>query len=119
MLPFRTPFFAIVAHDPPPIVQPISIVYDRLGGLPVGRVARTAFSWYGDMDIAGHYAQFGQQKGMRATVVLHEPLDPRDFKDRKALAQAVYDIVADSAARLRQNRPVPIQPVTQNSRDNH
>jgi len=106
VLPFRTPFFAITAHDPPPIVQPVSIVYDRLAGLPVGRVSRTAFSWFGDMDIAGHYGNFGQLRGMRATVLLHPPLDPGDFPDRKALAGEVWRIVADSSARLRQNRPV-------------
>ena len=105
VLPFRTPFFAIAAHDPAPIIQPVSIVYDRLGGLPVGRVSRTAFSWFGDMDIAGHFAQFGQLRGMRVTVLLHPTLDPRDFPDRKALAAEVWRIVADSSARLRQNRP--------------
>ena len=106
VLPFRTPFFAIASHDPAPIIQPVSIVYDRLGGLPLGRVSRTAFSWYGDMDIAGHYASFGQQRGMRVSVVLHQPIDPRDFPDRKILAQEIWRIVANSAARLRQNRPV-------------
>ena len=106
VLPFRSAFFAIAAHDPAPIIQPVCIVYDRLGGLPLGRVSRTAFSWYGDMDIAGHFAGFGQLRGMRASVVLHQPLDPRDFKDRKALAEAVWQIVAESAGRLRQNRPV-------------
>ena len=107
VLPFRTPFFAIAAHDPPPIIQPVSIVYDRLGGLPVGRVRRTAFSWFGDMGIAGHFAQFGQLRGMRVSVVLHPPLDPRDFADRKVLASAVWRIVADGAGALRQNRAIP------------
>jgi len=106
VLPFRTPFFAIAATDPPPIIQPVSIVYDRLGGLPVGRVSRTAFSWYGDMDIAGHFAQFGQLRGMRVSVVLHTPLDPREFADRKALAGEVWRVVATGADRLRQNRPI-------------
>ena len=106
VLPFRTPFFAIAATGPPPIIQPVSIVYDRLGGLPVGRVSRTAFSWYGDMDIAGHFAQFGQLRGMRVSVVLHTPLDPREFADRKALAGEVWRVVATGADRLRQNRPI-------------
>lgn len=106
VLPFRTPFFAVAAHDPPPIIQPVSIVYDRLGGLPVGRVRRTAFSWFGDMDIAGHFSAFGQLRGMRVSVVLHTPLDPRAFADRKALAQEVWRIVADGASALRQNRPL-------------
>lgn len=105
VLPFRTPFFAIASHNPAPIIQPVSIVYDRLGGLPLGRASRTAFSWFGDMEIASHYANFGQLRGMRVSVLLHTPLDPRDFPDRKMLAQEVWRIVADGAARLRQNRP--------------
>jgi len=105
VLPFRSAFFAVAAGENPPLLQPVSIVYDRLGGLPTGRANRPAFSWYGDMDIASHYAKFGQQRGMRASVVLHAPVDPRDFPDRKVLAQAVWQIVADGAATLRQNRP--------------
>ena len=32
-------------------------------------------------------------------------LDPASFADRKALSQAVWQIVADGASTLRQNRP--------------
>ena len=105
VLPFRTPFFAVASGENPPIVQPVSIVYDRLGGLPLGRANRPVFAWYGDMDIASHFGRLGQLRGMRVSVVLHQPVDPRDFPDRKALAQAVWDMVADGAATLRQNRP--------------
>jgi 1-acyl-sn-glycerol-3-phosphate acyltransferase len=42
---------------------------------------------------------------MRATILLHPPLDPRDFANRKALTQAVWQASADGAALLRQNRP--------------
>jgi len=39
------------------------------------------------------------------TVLLHPPLDPARFANRKALAEAVWATVADGAATLRQNRP--------------
>jgi hypothetical protein len=42
---------------------------------------------------------------MRATVLLHAPVDPAAYPNRKALAQAVWQAVADGAATLRQNRP--------------
>lgn len=112
VLPFRTTFFAIAelraADDRGslPIIQPVSIVYDRLAGLPMGRANRPVFAWYGDMDIASHFWQLGQRVGLRATVLLHQPLDPAAFRDRKALAHVVWQIVADGAALLRQNRPV-------------
>ena len=107
VLPFRSSFFAVAeaAEGEPPLIQPVSVVYDRLGGLPAGRAARPVFAWYGDMDIASHFWRMGQNCGLRATVLLHAPLDPARYADRKALAQATWQIVADGAATLRQNRP--------------
>jgi 1-acyl-sn-glycerol-3-phosphate acyltransferase len=57
------------------------------------------------MDIASHFWRLAQHGGLRATVLLHVPLDPAQFSDRKALSQAVWHIVAEGAATLRQNRP--------------
>ena len=109
VLPFRTSFFAVAESGPdgkaPPLIQPVSVVYDRLGCLPTGRASRPVFAWYGDMDIATHFWRLGQRCGLRATVLLHAPLDPARFPDRKALSQAVWRIVADGASTLRQNRP--------------
>ena len=89
-----------------PLVQPVSVVYDRLAGLPVGNARRAVFAWYGDMDLASHFWQLAQWRSMRASILLHPPLDPADFPTRKALAQAAWDAVAEGAALLRQNRPV-------------
>jgi 1-acyl-sn-glycerol-3-phosphate acyltransferase len=108
VMPFRSAFFAIAMAPPggaPPLVQPVSVAYDRLAGLPIGRAGRPLFAWYGDMDIASHFWRLAQHRGLRATVLLHTPLDPARFADRKALSQAVWQTVADGAATLRQNRP--------------
>ena len=108
VLPFRSPFFALaegkdLAHQP--LIQPVSVVYDRLNGLPVGRSSRPVFAWYGDMDIASHFWRMTQHLDMRVTVLLHAPLDPATFRDRKSLSQAVWQTVADGASTLRQSRP--------------
>ncbi len=111
VLPFRSAFFSIAEtrDDGPtgagPLIQPVSLVYDRVGGLPAGRASRPLFAWYGDMDIASHFWRLAQYTGMRATVLLHPPIDPAAFSDRKQLAQAVWQVAADGAALLRQNRP--------------
>jgi 1-acyl-sn-glycerol-3-phosphate acyltransferase len=109
VLPFRSAFFAVAEAGEngaePPLIQPVSVVYDRLGGLPTGRASRPVFAWYGDMDIASHFWRLGQHIGLRATVLLHAPLDPARFEDRKALSLAVWQIVAEGASTLRQNRP--------------
>jgi 1-acyl-sn-glycerol-3-phosphate acyltransferase len=105
VMPFRSSFFAIAEGERPPLIQPVSVVYDRLAGLPTGRASRPLFAWYGDMDIASHYWRLAQHSGLRVTVLLHAPLDPAQFPNRKALSRAVWGAVADGAATLRQNRP--------------
>ena len=104
VLPFRSSFFAIAEGGAPALMQPVSVVYDRLGGLPTGRASRPLFAWYGDMDLASHFWQLAQHRGLRVTVLLHAPIDPASFPDRKALSHAVWRVVADGAATLRQNR---------------
>jgi 1-acyl-sn-glycerol-3-phosphate acyltransferase len=106
VLPFRTSFFAVAEGAGPPLIQPISVVYDRLGGLPTGRSSRPVFAWYGDMDLATHFWRFAQYRGLRVTVMLHPPLDPASFAGRKELSREVWRIVAHGASWLRQNRPV-------------
>jgi 1-acyl-sn-glycerol-3-phosphate acyltransferase len=119
VLPFRSAFFAVAEARKDddraalPLIQPVSVVYDRLDGLPAGRASRPVFAWYGDMDIASHFWRLGQHVGLRATVLLHAPLDPAGFTDRKALAQAVWRTVADGASTLRQNRPAQPLPVAE------
>lgn len=114
VLPFRSAFFSLAEYAAgsdglPPLIQPVSLVYDRLAYLPTGRATRPVFAWYGDMSLGTHVWNLAQQRGMRATVLLHAPLDPRDFPNRKALAQAAWTVVADGASTLRQNRPA--QPI--------
>ncbi len=111
VLPFRSAFLSVaelpVTPDgKPPVVQPVSVVYDRLAGLPTGRASRPIFAWYGDMDLASHFWRLAQERGLRATVLLHPPLDPTGFPSRKALTEATWSAAATGAATLRQNRPV-------------
>jgi 1-acyl-sn-glycerol-3-phosphate acyltransferase len=106
VMPFRTSFFAVAEGADPPLIQPVSVVYDRLDGLPTGRASRPVFAWYGDMDLSTHFWRFSQHRGLRATILLHAPVDPARFAGRKALSHAVWQAVAEGAATLRQNRPV-------------
>ncbi len=110
VLPFYSAFLAVVTHAgdgaPVPLVQPVSVAYDRLAGLPAGRATRPLFAWYGAMDLAPHCWHLLQQRSCRASVVLHEAFDPAALPSgRKHLADAVWHRVANGAATLRQNRP--------------
>jgi len=110
VLPFRSSLLSVAEGEPAPLVQPISLVYDRLAGLPAVRATRSVFAYYGDMSFGSHFWRLAQCRGVRATVLLHNPVDPRNYPDRKALTRAIWESVAEGAATLRQNRPaVPLQ----------
>ncbi len=107
VLPFRSSFLSVA--DAASGVQPVSLVYDRLGGLPACRRDRPLFAWYGDMDIASHFWRLARRPGARATILLHAPIAPGTYPDRKALTAAVGMVVAEGASSLRQNRaPTPL-----------
>jgi 1-acyl-sn-glycerol-3-phosphate acyltransferase len=103
VLPFRSAFLGVA--EMATLVQPVSVVYDRLGGLPVMRRDRAHFAWFGDMDIGSHFWRLARRSGGGVTVLLHDPVDPHAFPNRKVLTQAVERVVAEGAATLRQNRP--------------
>lgn len=104
VLPFRSSFFAVASAAAR--VQPVTVVYDRLGGLPVGRRDRPTFAWYGDMETGSHVWALLRRTGTRVTVVLHEDFAPESVPDRKLLAAHVGRTVSEAAAALRQNRDV-------------
>src|SRR5689334_18794389 len=57
VLPFKSALFAAAQQrqdDPPVIVQPVSIAYARLDGMPIGRSYRPFFAWYGAIELTPH-----------------------------------------------------------------
>ncbi len=75
-------------------VQPLSVAYTRLDGIPMGRALRPFYAWYGDMTMAGHLLRFLGLGRATAEVVFHRPVTLGDFKDRKALSNHCRDVVA-------------------------
>ncbi|TCH98614.1 1-acyl-sn-glycerol-3-phosphate acyltransferase [Roseococcus sp. SYP-B2431] len=104
VLPFRSSFFSVAGAASR--IQPVTVVYDRLGGLPVGRRDRPLFAWYGDMETGSHAWRLLRRTGTRVSVVLNEGFAPDAVPDRKAMAARVGRSVTETAAALRQNREV-------------
>lgn len=68
-------------------VQPISIAYTRLHGLPMGRQYRPYFAWYGDMEIVPHIWEVMKLGPCDVTIHVHEAVTVDQIGDRKALAK--------------------------------
>jgi 1-acyl-sn-glycerol-3-phosphate acyltransferase len=101
VMPFHATFLALASDASHPIVQPVTIVYDQMDSLPICRRNRPKIAWYGDMEIASHYAQFGRHT-WHARIILNPPAPTTT--GRKVLAANLQTLIADQAAALRQGR---------------
>lgn len=86
LLPFRTSLFA--AADAARRIQPIALTYAAPDGgpLPLDRLAEIA--WVGDQALLPN-ARALARAASRAIIRPAPPIDPRDFPDRKAIADHV------------------------------
>jgi 1-acyl-sn-glycerol-3-phosphate acyltransferase len=106
LLPFQSAFLAIAAAPAQPVIQPVTIVYDGLEGLPVRRRDRPTISWYGDMDLVSHFPGVVRSGSLHATVILDPPIPAGAYLNRKELAAMLEARLAVNAAALRQGREV-------------
>lgn len=75
-------------------VQPVSVTFARLDGIPLGRHLRPFYAWYGDMELVPHMRQLAGLGRLSVTVVFHDPVTVDQFASRKALTQHCYETVA-------------------------
>ncbi|MEE9289564.1 MAG: lysophospholipid acyltransferase family protein [Alphaproteobacteria bacterium] len=107
VLPFKSALFA-VAETPvagaPLLVQPFSIAYTALAGLPVGREWRPLFAWYGDMEMVPHAWRILTFATVRAEVRFHQPVTIGQYGSRKALAEHCFEVVRHGVAEANSGR---------------
>jgi 1-acyl-sn-glycerol-3-phosphate acyltransferase len=105
VLPFKSALFSVVFNrDTPITVQPVSVAYTRLDGLPIGRMLRPFFAWYGDMELATHAWRLIGLGRVEAIVEFHASVATADFPSRKALAEFCERQVSSGVARLLSGR---------------
>jgi len=74
-------------------VQPVSITYVGLHGLPMGRENRPLFAWYGDMELVPHLWEALKAGPLDVIVEFHEPMTVDAVGGRKMLATLTEQIV--------------------------
>jgi len=107
ILPFKSSLFAateITVECSPVQVQPISIAYTRLDGLPLGRLMRPIYAWYGDMEFVPHFWHLLGFGRFRVDLMLHDPVTLDLFSSRKELAQYCELVITNGFSRLLSGR---------------
>lgn len=108
VLPFKTALFGAAelplgedgAHrmrHPP--VQPVSLAYVGLHGMPMGRENRPFFAWYGDMELVPHLLEAFARGPIDVAVEFHPPLTIDEAGGRKELAAVAERAVRSGLVR--------------------
>lgn len=89
-------------------LQPLSIGYPQIDGLPSGRQHRPRVAWYGDTDFVLHLKDFLRLGAVDAVVTFGEPV-AFDGHDRKSVVKSLESTVRQMTnAALRGEKPVPV-----------
>jgi 1-acyl-sn-glycerol-3-phosphate acyltransferase len=114
ILPFKSSFFALAeapVNGEPLTVQPVSIAYCRLNGLPVGRRWMPIFAWTGDDALVPHLWRFLNAGPSEVEVAFHQPIRIASFASRKELAawcQTVVGFGVSAGLTGRRIQPIPV-----------
>jgi len=115
VLPFRSSLVGAVHHalgnstrHSHVTVQPMSLAYLSLSGVPMGRGLRQRVAWYGDAALIPHLLAVLAAGAVDVTVSWGEPVAYDMSADRKAIARdAERSVRRMTAAALRDAPPAP------------
>lgn len=112
VLPFKSALLSVAElrlPDGQPLpVQPVSIAYTRLDGLPMGRAWRPFYAWYGDMELAPHLWVVLGLGRVTVEVEFHPTVDLDRFGSRRALTDHCHDVIHDGVVRANAGRPLAL-----------
>lgn len=86
VLPFKSALFGTARQLPDLRVQPVTIAYTHINGLPMTRAMRPLIGWFGDMELTSHVWQALTLGRIGAVLKFHAPVTLNETGSRKALA---------------------------------
>ncbi len=108
VLPFKSALLSVAertVEGAPLTVQPVSVAYTGLGGMPMMRRMRPFFAWYGDMELAGHLWRVLGLGPATVMVEFHPPVTIDRFGSRKALAAYCHRVIAAGVSKAIHGAP--------------
>jgi 1-acyl-sn-glycerol-3-phosphate acyltransferase len=96
VLPFKSTLFSVAQAyrgEKPLFVQPLTLAYTRLNGLPMGRVQRPLATWFGDMALGPHLWHLLKQGRVTVEIIAHPPVADDAYPSRKELSRHCERVV--------------------------
>jgi lyso-ornithine lipid O-acyltransferase len=110
-LPFKSALFSAAedrGETEPVAVQPVSLAYTRLDGIPIGRSYRPFFAWWGNTGLVRHLWRMIGLGKIEVLVQFHPSTFLADCGSRKALAAYCQARIAAGMATALFGRPQPM-----------
>lgn len=92
--PFKSSLFSVLDQSDNVRIQPISLAYTHLNGMPISRQRLLDIVWIGDMEFGSHVIDFMRLGNINARIYFHPSVCRTDFSDRKAVAKYCHSMVA-------------------------
>ncbi len=113
VLPFRSALMGAVKEagaraESGILIQPMSICYTGLNGIPMGRQHRPTVAWYGDLDFMPHIKTLMQSGAVDAVISYGEPMAADGTSDRKAMTRSLEGAVREITAATLRGQSLPI-----------
>jgi 1-acyl-sn-glycerol-3-phosphate acyltransferase len=109
VLPFRSALLGAMSMTVGPgetgYLQPVSIAYTKLQGLPMGRQHRPVAAWFGDTSIKKHIGRVLKMGGIDAVVTFGPAMAVTPEMDRKNVAKTLELSVRRMTSAARSGRP--------------
>lgn len=93
VLPFKSSLFKL-AEERDITIQPITLKYKKINGLPVQSHEKAKISWIGDEGFAPHIKDFAKLGKVEAEIIIHPPIEK--LNNRKKIAEECHKAVSGS-----------------------
>ena len=111
VLPFKSALFSVAERhedDKPLVIQPVSLAYTRLDGIPLNRAFRPHYAWFGDMTLMPHMFEMLGIGTLTVEVTFHDSVASDGFATRKLLAEFCHRVVVSGVDTAITGRRTPV-----------
>ncbi|PPR78851.1 MAG: hypothetical protein CFH01_00756 [Alphaproteobacteria bacterium MarineAlpha2_Bin1] len=102
VLPFKSSLFSLAELNQKEYkitIQPITIAYTGINGLPAGLNERPLFAWFGEMSLISHILTLLLAGPAESVIIFHDPQTIGDFNSRKDLSEHCEELISNGLSR--------------------
>jgi len=75
------------------LIQPITLLYSEINGIPINRWLKPVIAWYGDMELQPHLSTLVGLRSIKVKLIFSDPVKSKLFSNRKDLSLYLEKII--------------------------